>query len=143
MTLLLTGSAPWCAVGDAVGDGVGVSWVGLRPSWWVMWVIKCLNLIKIGCICNYTYRIGGVPRGRDPHDPPRLETVTHATTPRPPTQSPTQKPGAEGLQLARLIWTRVGVTHMTHNSTCGRMTHMTHAWATAAAAAARHATLWA
>ena len=30
------------------------------------------------------------------------------------------------LQLADLIWTRVGVAHMTHTSTCAHMTHMTH-----------------
>lgn len=29
-------------------------------------------------------------------------------------------------QLAGLIWIRVVMTHMTHTSTCGRMTHMTH-----------------
>ena len=88
-------SRPGNAVGDGVGQGVGVSWVGLAPSWWVMWVMLCLNLIKIACICNYTYRIGGVPRGRSPHDPPRRKRMTHATTPRPPTQSPTQKPPAD------------------------------------------------
>lgn len=104
-----------------------MSWAGLRPYEWVMWVITCLTLIKIACICNYTYRIGGVARGRDPHDPPRRKRMTHATTPRPPTQSPTQKPRVGGLHLARLIWTRVVMTHMTHNSTCEHMTHMTHA----------------
>ena len=36
------------------------------------------------------------------------------------------KPGAGSPQLAGLIWARVGVTHMTHTCTCGRMTHMTH-----------------
>ena len=61
-------------MGDGVGDGVGVRWVGLAPSRWVMWVIICVNLGNNGCICNYTYRIGGVPGGRDPHDPPRLKT---------------------------------------------------------------------
>ena len=117
ITLLLTGSAPWWRVGVGVGDGVGVLWAGLRPYGWVMWVMHCLNLIKIACICNYTYRIGGVPRGRSPHDPPRRKRMTHATTPRAPTTRPTQKPRAEELQLAGLIWTRVGVAHMTHTST--------------------------
>ena len=54
MTLLRAWSAPWWRVGGGVGDGVGVLWVGLRPYGWVMWVITCLNLIKIACICNYT-----------------------------------------------------------------------------------------
>ena len=79
-------------VGQRVGQGVGVVWVGLRPYVWVMWVINCVNLIKIACICNYTYRIGGVACGRDPHDPPRgaahdprddpqtAHTLTHAKT---------------------------------------------------------------
>jgi len=40
------------AVGDAVGDGVGVSWAGLRPYGWVMWVMLCLNLGNDSCICN-------------------------------------------------------------------------------------------
>jgi len=101
-------------------------WAGRFPSWWAMWVITCLNLIKIACICNYTYRIGGMPRGRSPHDPPRRKRMTHAKDPRAPTQSPTPKPHAEGLQPAVLIWTRVGVAHMTHTSPCGHMTHMTH-----------------
>ena len=52
--------------------------------------------------------------------------MTHAKTPIPPTQSPTQKPPVDGLQLTGLIWTRVAMTHMTHTSTCGHMTHMTH-----------------
>ena len=48
-----------------------------------MWVMLCLNLIKIACICNYTYRIGGVLRGRDPqrpHGASALQNMTHATT---------------------------------------------------------------
>jgi len=53
--------------------------------------------------------------------------MTHATTPKRPTTRPTQKPGVGGLQLDGLIWTRVVMTHMTHNNTPARMTHMTHA----------------
>jgi len=90
-------------VGDGVGDGVGVSWVGLRPYGWVMWVMLCLNLGNNGCICNYTYRIDGVARGRGPHDPPRLKTHDPREDPHMTHNTTHAKTRAGGLQLAGLI----------------------------------------